>query len=114
MALVPDASEKQAFSTRAAADITWVYRNDASQAQAAGSDALATKAPDNAGPLETAVRALQLPEGEGYVWAAGEAAPMRAIHRHLVEEKGLHKSRARVSSYWKSGAIAVHETVGKE
>jgi len=82
------------FESRTNTEIIWIRRNGK---------------PD---PLETAVRKLQLPAGEGYVWAAGEAAVMRSIHTHLVTERGVHKSRIRAASYWKRGAIAVHESLG--
>jgi NADPH-dependent ferric siderophore reductase len=64
----------------------------------------------NQGSLLDAVRALQLPEGETYYWAAGESAAVRAIHQHLVQERGVAKKRIRASSYWRRGAQAVHET----
>ncbi|MCG2595657.1 siderophore-interacting protein [Ramlibacter sp. XY19] len=62
------------------------------------------------GSLLDAVRALPLPEGETYWWAAGESAEMRALHQHLVQERGVDKKRVRASSYWRRGDSAVHET----
>jgi NADPH-dependent ferric siderophore reductase len=38
------------------------------------------------------------------VWAAGEAAAMQAIRRHLFEERQLPRARATVRGYWKQGA----------
>src|SRR5262249_8761441 len=61
--------------------------------------------------LLQAVRKTWLPDGEGYVWAAGEAATMRAVRYHLVNERGIDKSRIRAASYWKEGAVAVHEAL---
>jgi len=61
------------------------------------------------GALQRVVRRLQLPEGEGYVWAAGEYACIRAIRQHLVRECGLDKSRIRAASYWRKGMPATHE-----
>jgi NADPH-dependent ferric siderophore reductase len=57
------------------------------------------------------VRETSMPDGEGYVWAAGEAATMRAVRYHLVNERGIDKSRIRAASYWKRGAVAVHEAL---
>ena len=37
------------------------------------------------------------------VWAAGEAAAMQRIRRHLFEERGLGRSAAVVRGYWKRG-----------
>jgi len=61
--------------------------------------------------LAAAVRELQLPAGEGYAWAAGEAADMAATRRVLVEHHGLRKDRVRASAYWKRGASAHHENL---
>ncbi|HWL84823.1 MAG TPA: SIP domain-containing protein [Polyangiaceae bacterium] len=60
--------------------------------------------------LEQAVRALAVPAGEGYVWAAGESTAIRAVRRYLVDECKIDKSRIRAASYWKHGASAIHET----
>ena len=101
VALVQNASEQQSFSTKANAQIHWVHRDE--QNAATGD------------PLEAAVRQLDIPaSGEGYIWAAGEAAQMRAIHQYLTKEKGIAKTRIRASSYWKKGAAAVHETLGAD
>ncbi|MGY8525488.1 siderophore-interacting protein [Paracidovorax citrulli] len=61
--------------------------------------------------LVKALEALSLPEGEGFVWAGGEAAAMRALRTCLAVAKGVDKRRMRVSSYWKQGAVGVHETL---
>lgn len=37
------------------------------------------------------------------VWAAGEAAAMQRIRRHLFEERGLSRRDATVRGYWKVG-----------
>jgi NADPH-dependent ferric siderophore reductase len=37
------------------------------------------------------------------VWAAGEAAAMQRIRRHLFEVRGLARSHAVVRGYWKHG-----------
>ena len=37
------------------------------------------------------------------VWAAGEAAAMQRVRRHLFDERGLPRSRAVVRGYWKHG-----------
>ncbi|NYT37778.1 siderophore-interacting protein [Allopusillimonas soli] len=61
--------------------------------------------------MERVVRRLQLPEGEGYVWAAGESAVVRSIRAYLVEECGIDKQHIRAASYWRQGASGVHETI---
>lgn len=62
-------------------------------------------------PLLNAVRGLELPPGEGYIWAAAESAAIRAIRTHLIHERGIDKARIRAASYWKQGDAAVHETL---
>jgi NADPH-dependent ferric siderophore reductase len=37
------------------------------------------------------------------VWAAGEAAAVQRIRRHLFEERGVPRSHATVRGYWKHG-----------
>jgi NADPH-dependent ferric siderophore reductase len=89
-----DAQARFAFDTRANVQEQWCYASE--QGESA---------------LLDAVRATRLPEGQGYVWAAGESAVMRAVRQHLAEERAIHKSRIRASSYWKRGATGVHETL---
>jgi len=71
-----------------------------------------TDVADGSSALERAVRRLVLPEGEGYAWAAGESGAIRRIRQHLVEERGLDKSRVRAASYWRLGASGAHEVFG--
>ncbi|WP_082493558.1 siderophore-interacting protein [Massilia sp. Leaf139] len=64
---------------------------------------------DDADALAEAVRALPLPGGEGFAWAAGEAGAMRALREVLAIEKALPKEAMRVSAYWKRGVAEHHE-----
>jgi NADPH-dependent ferric siderophore reductase len=40
------------------------------------------------------------------VWAAGEAAAMQRLRRHLLEERALPRARCTVRGYWKAGRSA--------
>lgn len=93
---VADASAHLAFDTRADLQVIWRHREDAAPGEP---------------PLLSAVRELALPDGDGYVWAAGESADIRAVRQHLVGERGVDKSRIRAAAYWKRGAPAVHENL---
>jgi NADPH-dependent ferric siderophore reductase len=53
--------------------------------------------------LVAAVRGASIVPG-ARVWAAGEAAAMQQIRRHLFEERGLARGQATVRGYWKRGA----------
>jgi len=61
--------------------------------------------------LIDALRALQLPPGEGYAWCAGEASAMATLRRVLVDEKGHDRHAIRAAAYWKRGATAHHENL---
>ena len=63
------------------------------------------------GGLPDAVRRLRLPSGEGYAWAAGEAAAMAATRRILVDAHALDKDHIRAAAYWKQGTSAHHENL---
>jgi NADPH-dependent ferric siderophore reductase len=93
---VGEPSARIPFTTAASLTSAWRYRSDTGCRGEA---------------LLQAVRAAALPAGEGYVWAAGEAATMRAVRYHLVNERGIDKSRIRAAAYWKQGASAVHENL---
>lgn len=71
---VADPAARLALSTRAQASVQWLLR------EPAGSR------------LPEAVRALRLPPGEGYAWAAAEAAVARAVRQALVDTHGLDKA----------------------
>ena len=94
---VADPSARMNFDTEAELHAVWRYRSES---------------PYRGAALLQAVRETYLPEGEGYVWAAGESATMRAVRYHLCTERGVDKSRIRAAAYWKQGAVAVHENLG--
>ncbi|MCD0503851.1 siderophore-interacting protein [Bordetella petrii] len=92
----PDA--RIALPTRTDLSLHWVHEN---------------VEPRNGQPvLERVVRRLALPEGDGYVWAAGESAAIRAVRQYLVQERGIDKSRIRAASYWRRGDAGAHEVFG--
>ena len=62
-------------------------------AGAAPGDALVPAVIDAAGGLSPA----------GRIWAAGEAAAMQRIRRHLFDERGLPRSATWIRGYWKAG-----------
>jgi NADPH-dependent ferric siderophore reductase len=67
---------------------------------------------DDADQLVDAVRAIELPPGEGFAWCAGEAASMAKLRSVLSEEKSHPREAMRVSAYWKSGVSNHHEDLG--
>ncbi|NDU74362.1 SIP domain-containing protein [Actinomadura sp. DSM 109109] len=55
------------------------------------------------GGLLDAVRAAEIPEG-AYAWIAGESAVVKALRRHLVNERGLDRRAVTFTGYWRRGA----------
>ncbi|QJU54274.1 siderophore-interacting protein [Herbiconiux sp. KACC 21604] len=61
-----------------------------------------TDAPADA--LETAVRALEWPEGRVHAFVHGEAEEvMHGIRPYLLTERGLSRSQVSISGYWRRG-----------
>jgi len=95
VAAIADGAEQQHFRSRATVAVHWVYRP-------------ASKAAD-ASILVDAVSALTLPNGDGYVWVAGESDMARTLRKHLLLERGLDKAWVKAAGYWRQGGAGVHE-----
>ena len=87
---VPDAADRRTFDSAASVTLQWV---------------------DSANAMLGAVRAWNLPAGDGYAWCAGEAAAMAALRKILIDEKGHDRHGIRAAAYWKQGAVAHHENI---
>lgn len=86
---VESPANEHIIDTEADARIVWVHRDGAP----AGTTTV----------LEEAVRALDFPAGEFFVWAGGEATTLRPIRRHLLDERGADRQWISFSSHWKRG-----------
>ncbi|GGG15858.1 siderophore-interacting protein [Rhodococcoides trifolii] len=53
------------------------------------------------GAVVDAVRAWPIPEGNGYVWFAGEAADSRAVRKFVRRERGMGADRFDIIGYWR-------------
>lgn len=85
---VPSSADRQQIQTRADAQITWLVRPDGT-------------APGHSTQLFDTLRGLQLPEGRGYVWCAGETLTMAPIRRYLRGDLALPKQDVEVVGYWR-------------
>jgi NADPH-dependent ferric siderophore reductase len=92
---VDDIQDEQSLTTTADAHVTWLHRRGAP--------------PGTTSLLESAIRTLDLPQGEGFVFAAGESTAIRSIRAHLADERGHRRDFQRVSAYWKRGVADFHE-----
>ncbi len=66
--------------------------------------------------LPAALRDLELPDGPGYVWFAGEAADSRAVRAYVRRELGWSPERFTVLGYWRADKerwLARYEEVGE-
>ncbi|SDC96816.1 siderophore-interacting protein [Glycomyces harbinensis] len=54
--------------------------------------------------LDEAARGLQLPDGIGYVWIAGETKTLRGARKHLRRDLGLPASAYKALGYWTADA----------
>jgi NADPH-dependent ferric siderophore reductase len=67
---------------REGVDLRWIYRPD--------------------GLLAAAQGLALLPE-PGYAWIAAESAEMRAVRKHLLDERGWPADQLYGAGYWKAG-----------
>ncbi len=85
--LVRNAADQRVLTSAARLDVQWV------------SD------------LAASVESLALPQGAGYIWAAGESADMAAVRKAVLAKPGVDAKRMRIAAYWKRGTADHHETL---
>ncbi|MGP7960171.1 siderophore-interacting protein [Sanguibacter sp. A247] len=85
--------------TAARAEITWLFRGRAE--------------PGTSSLLADAVQTLDLPEGDGFVWVAGEAESIKPVRRYL-RRMGFGRDQHDVDGYWRRGVSDFdhHEAAG--
>jgi NADPH-dependent ferric siderophore reductase len=84
---VDDAHGELALAGGAGVELRWLHRS-------------ATADPD---ALLAAVRGLELVEGRVQAFVHGELHAVRAIKRHLVDDRGLEAELLSASGYWRRG-----------
>lgn len=85
---VPDDEHRLELPDRPRLEVTWVVGGNGH------------------GPsrLEEIVRTVPRPEGDGYVWVAGEAKAVRGVRKHLRHELRLPATAYKAVGYWIAGA----------
>ncbi|MBL1082669.1 siderophore-interacting protein [Streptomyces actinomycinicus] len=84
---VADGAEQQAFETPGEVTVHWLHRDGAP----AGRSEVLTEA----------VRTAEFPPGRAFAWLAGESGAVRALRRHLVDDRGVDKRSIEFSGYWR-------------
>lgn len=59
--------------------------------------------------LTDALEPLSIPQGDGFIWAAGEHRAMAALRKLALEKPGVNPKQMRIASYWKQGEDGHHE-----
>ncbi len=88
--------EAQQFATRARWTPHWIAREAAI---------------DEAAALRSALAGFTLPQGEGFVWIAAEAAVARNLRAYIMEERGHPRAWTKAAGYWKRGEADAHEKI---
>jgi SAM-dependent methyltransferase len=84
---VGNAAEEQRFDTRGEVTVHWLHRGEA---PAGRSDMLVE-----------AVRNAEFPSGSVFAWLAAESGTVRALRRHLIEERGIDKRSIDFTGHWR-------------
>ena len=62
--------------------------------------------------LTQALEPLSIPEGDGFIWAAGEHRVMAELRGLALAKPGANPRHMRIASYWKQGEDGHHEELG--
>lgn len=95
LVIVGGEDEAQAFETSADWSGRWVVR---------------TPGADDGAALIAALADLPLPEGEGFIWIAAEAAVARAVRGHVLE-RGHPAQWLKAAGYWQRGHADAHVSI---
>lgn len=86
---VLERADKQEFET--AGDVTYDWRFGSGNG-------------DCASVLDQAARDYTLPDGEGYIWFAGEAASSRTVRKYFRKELGYPVTQFEIIGYWRANS----------
>lgn len=95
---VAEEAHRQDLRAVPGVEVTWLVRDGAP----AGSGSL----------LTDAVRGAAWWSGQAFAWLAGEHTAVRALRRHLVEDRGMAKEDVDFAGYWRHSAVITLDTDG--
>jgi NADPH-dependent ferric siderophore reductase len=84
------------FASRASLQVVWVRRKDPAHPAAA---------------IVEALRRLQFPAGQCFVWVAIESNAARAVRSYLRDERGVDKQWIKAAGCWQRGVAGSHDTL---
>ncbi|MDJ0379713.1 siderophore-interacting protein [Streptomyces sp. G-G2] len=88
---VPHEDDRLELAAPAGAEITWIVRTD--------------QGPGRTERVLEVLRAAERPEAVApYAWIAGEAGTVRAVRRHVVQERSINRRAVSFTGYWRLGA----------
>ncbi|WP_338676920.1 siderophore-interacting protein [Streptomyces sp. SCSIO 30461] len=95
---VPHTGDRAELTTRADATVNWLVRDEGAPAAV------------------DAVRTAEFAGSAPYAWIAGESGSVKALRRHLVNDRGWDRRRITFVGYWRSGLSedALRETPDDE
>lgn len=88
----PAGSGERLFYSQAEFTVDWVASEDA---------------------LVAHLDSLELPEGPGFVWCAGEAGLMARVRELFVNKHKHPRNAMRIAGYWKRDEVGFHDTLEK-
>jgi NADPH-dependent ferric siderophore reductase len=84
---VADASDEQSFATGGDVTIHWLHRGDVQ--------------PGHSDLLLKSLQSAEFPPGVPFAWLAAEATAVRALRRHLVNDRGVPKKSIEFTGHWR-------------
>jgi len=94
---VQDAQDAQSFVTQADWQGHWATR--------------AGQAGDDADRMIAVLDGLALPDGEGFVWIAGESEMARRLRAYILEQRGHNRAWIKAAGYWTRGQADAHGAI---
>lgn len=91
---VADTAEEQPVFGPERLTVHWLHRRGAE--------------PGTSTVLEDAMRATELPAGQGRIWIAGHTPTVRRIRAHLLGERGVERRALYVKGFWDRAGGATH------
>ncbi len=87
---IADDNERQEIDGPASTQIHWVSRNGAARG--------------NPSLILNAVKSIELPGGDGYIFSAGESSMSKAVRAHFVDARGHNPDWIKAAGYWQAGS----------